>query len=40
MLEEQGALGRYGFHEALDYTRPDPGERSRWSARTWRTTSA
>ncbi|MGH7513798.1 MAG: GH36-type glycosyl hydrolase domain-containing protein [Gemmatimonadales bacterium] len=24
-LERQGALGRYGFHEALDYTRPDPG---------------
>jgi len=25
LLEKQGALGRYGFHEALDYTRPDPG---------------
>ena len=24
-LEKQGALGRYGFHEALDYTRPDLG---------------
>jgi cyclic beta-1,2-glucan synthetase len=24
-LEKAGALGRYGFHEALDYTRPDPG---------------
>src|SRR5207249_2356473 len=24
-LEKLGALGRYGFYEALDYTRPDPG---------------
>jgi cyclic beta-1,2-glucan synthetase len=24
LLERQGALGRYGFREALDYTRPDP----------------
>jgi cyclic beta-1,2-glucan synthetase len=26
-LEKKGALGRYGFVDALDYTRPDPGER-------------
>ena len=26
-LERHGALGRYGFLDALDYTRPDPGER-------------
>ena len=26
-LEERGALGDYGFHDALDYTRPDPGAR-------------
>ncbi|MFL5561875.1 MAG: GH36-type glycosyl hydrolase domain-containing protein, partial [Gemmatimonadaceae bacterium] len=26
-LERRGALGRYGFLDALDYTRPDPGER-------------
>jgi cyclic beta-1,2-glucan synthetase len=25
VLEKHGALGRYGFREALDYTRPDPG---------------
>ena len=25
-LEQQGALGRYGFRDALDYTRPDPGQ--------------
>ncbi|MGH7632120.1 MAG: glucoamylase family protein, partial [Gemmatimonadaceae bacterium] len=25
-LEELGALGAYGFHDALDYTRPDPGQ--------------
>ena len=25
LLEKHGALGRYGFREALDYTRPDPG---------------
>ena len=24
-LEELGALGAYGFHDALDYTRPEPG---------------
>jgi cellobiose phosphorylase len=24
-LERAGALGQYGFHESLDYTRPDPG---------------
>ncbi|HEX3274490.1 MAG TPA: glucoamylase family protein [Gemmatimonadales bacterium] len=24
-LEKLGALGRYGFYESLDYTRPDPG---------------
>ena len=24
-LERQGALGAYGFRDALDYTRPDPG---------------
>lgn len=26
-LERKGALGRYGFHDALDYTRPTPGQR-------------
>ncbi|HET9002894.1 MAG TPA: glucoamylase family protein, partial [Gemmatimonadaceae bacterium] len=26
-LERRGALGRYGFLDSLDYTRPDPGER-------------
>ncbi len=26
-LESMGALGRYGFHDALDFTRPVPGER-------------
>ena len=26
-LEKKGALGPYGFREALDFTRPDPGER-------------
>ncbi len=26
-LERRGALGRYGFFDAIDYTRPDPGER-------------
>jgi cyclic beta-1,2-glucan synthetase len=26
-LEERGALGEYGFYDALDYTRPDPGQR-------------
>ena len=26
-LEEKGALGSYGFYDALDYTRPAPGER-------------
>lgn len=26
-LEDLGALGPYGFCDALDYTRPDPGER-------------
>ena len=25
-LEKQGALGPYGFRDALDYTRPEPGE--------------
>jgi cyclic beta-1,2-glucan synthetase len=25
VLEKLGSLGRYGFFEALDYTRPDPG---------------
>ena len=25
--ERKGALGPYGFHDALDYTRPDPGTR-------------
>jgi cyclic beta-1,2-glucan synthetase len=25
--EKKGALGPYGFHDALDYTRPDPGQR-------------
>ncbi len=24
-LEREGALGDYGFHDAIDYTRPDPG---------------
>ena len=32
--------GRYGFRDALDYTRPDPGrDATPWSAPTWRTTS-
>jgi cyclic beta-1,2-glucan synthetase len=26
-FEARGALGRYGFRDALDYTRPDPGKR-------------
>ncbi|MBA3889598.1 MAG: carbohydrate-binding protein, partial [Gemmatimonadaceae bacterium] len=26
-LEAKGALGAYGFYDALDYTRPDPGRR-------------
>jgi cyclic beta-1,2-glucan synthetase len=26
-LERQGALGPYGFRDAVDYTRPDPGSR-------------
>ena len=26
-LEHHDALGSYGFHDALDYTRPDPGRR-------------
>ncbi len=26
-LERKGALGPYGFRDALDYTRPDPGQR-------------
>jgi cellobiose phosphorylase len=26
-VEKRGALGPYGFRDALDYTRPDPGER-------------
>ncbi len=26
-LEKRGALGEYGFRDALDYTRPDPGQR-------------
>jgi cyclic beta-1,2-glucan synthetase len=26
-LEQKGALGPYGFRDALDYSRPDPGER-------------
>jgi cyclic beta-1,2-glucan synthetase len=26
-LEERGALGEYGFYDALDYTRPEPGQR-------------
>ncbi|HKP14410.1 MAG TPA: glucoamylase family protein, partial [Gemmatimonadaceae bacterium] len=26
-LERHGAFGRFGFHDALDYTRPDPGQR-------------
>ena len=25
-LERQGALGRFGFYDAVDYTRPDPGK--------------
>ncbi len=28
VLEAQGALGELGFHDALDYTRPDPGARA------------
>jgi cyclic beta-1,2-glucan synthetase len=27
LLEQEGALGPYGFRDALDYTRPDPGRR-------------
>jgi cyclic beta-1,2-glucan synthetase len=27
VLEAHGALGEYGFYDALDYTRPDPGKR-------------
>jgi len=27
VLETKGALGRYGFYDALDYTRPVPGQR-------------
>ncbi|HKH90935.1 MAG TPA: glucoamylase family protein, partial [Gemmatimonadaceae bacterium] len=27
VLERAGAFGPYGFHDALDYTRPDPGSR-------------
>jgi cyclic beta-1,2-glucan synthetase len=26
-IEKKGALGPYGFQDALDYTRPDPGQR-------------
>ncbi len=26
-LEQKGALGEYGFHDAIDYTRPEPGRR-------------
>jgi cyclic beta-1,2-glucan synthetase len=26
-LEKRGALGRYGFRDSLDYTRPNPGQR-------------
>ena len=26
-LERKGALGRYGFRDAVDYTRPNPGQR-------------
>jgi cyclic beta-1,2-glucan synthetase len=26
-LEQRGALGEVGFHDAIDYTRPDPGRR-------------
>ncbi|HEV8362226.1 MAG TPA: glucoamylase family protein, partial [Gemmatimonadaceae bacterium] len=26
-LEQKGALGPYGFHDALDYSRPEPGRR-------------
>ena len=26
-LERRGALGEYGFRDALDYTRPQPGHR-------------
>jgi cyclic beta-1,2-glucan synthetase len=27
VLERQGALGPYGFRDAIDYTRPEPGQR-------------
>jgi cyclic beta-1,2-glucan synthetase len=27
ILEAKGALGAYGFHDALDYSRPEPGQR-------------
>src|SRR6185369_13967242 len=26
-LESKGALGEFGFHDAVDYTRPEPGSR-------------
>ena len=40
-LEQHGALGPFGFRDALDYTRPDPGQTLRGrAAPTWRTTSA
>ena len=40
-LEAKGALGPYGFRDAIDYTRPDAGQRvRRGPAPTWRTTSA
>ena len=39
-LEQHGALGPYGFRDALDYTRPAPGPAlRRRAAPTWRTTS-
>ena len=38
-LERRGALGEYGFRDALDYTRPVPARSTASSGTTWRTTS-
>ncbi len=42
-LADDGARGRYGFYEAIDYTParlPRGPERGTWCARSWRTTRA
>jgi cyclic beta-1,2-glucan synthetase len=39
-LEALGALGPYGFRDALDYTRPEPGRSLAIVRPRWRTTSA